>query len=51
MSNLAFSNVRAHDAKLVISLLHVTLAKYRDLSNLLRSLIVSHVVMQMSFIA
>ena len=38
-----------HDAKLVFSLL--TLARYRDLSNLLRSPIVSHVPPQMSFIA
>ena len=40
---------RAHDAKLVFSLL--TLARYRDLSDLLRSPIVSHVTPQMSFIA
>ena len=39
----------AHDAKLVFSLL--TLARYRDLSDLLRSPIVSHVPPQMSFIA
>ena len=38
-----------HDAKLVFSLL--TLARYRDLSDLLRSPIVSHVPSQMSFIA
>ena len=43
------SNARAHDAKLVFSLL--TLARYRDLSDLLRSPIVSHVPPQMSFIA
>ena len=42
-------NARAHDAKLVFSLL--TLARYRDLSDLLRSPIVSHVPPQMSFIA
>ena len=42
------SNARAHDAKLVFSLL--TLARYRDLSDLLRSPIVSHVPPQMSFI-
>ena len=40
-SNPALSNARAHDTKLVFSLL--TLARYRDLSNLLRSPIVSHV--------
>ena len=45
----ALSNARAHDAKLVFSLL--TLARYRDLSDLLRSPIVSHVPPQMSFIA
>ena len=39
----------AHDAKLVFSLL--TLARYRDLSDLLRSPIVSHVPPPMSFIA
>ena len=43
------SNARAHDAKLVFSLL--TLARYRDLSDLLRSPIVSHVPPQMSCIA
>ena len=48
-SNPALSNARAHDAKLVFSLL--TLARYRDLSDLLRSPIVSHVPPQMSFIA
>ena len=45
----ALSNARAHDAKLVFSLL--TLARYRDLSDLLRSPIVSHVPPQRSFIA
>ena len=45
----ALSNALAHDAKLVFSLL--TLARYRDLSDLLRSPIVSHVPPQMSFIA
>ena len=45
----ALSNARAHDAKLVFSLL--TLARYRDLSDLLRSPIVSRVPPQMSFIA
>ena len=45
----ALSNARAHDAILVVSLL--TLARYRDLSDLLRSPIVSHVPPQMSFIA
>ena len=40
---------RAHDAKLVLSLL--TLAKYRDPSDLLRSPIVLHAPPQMSFIA
>ena len=48
-SNPALSNARAHDAKLVFSLL--TLARYRDLSDLLRLPIVSHVPPQMSFIA
>ena len=48
-SNPALSNARAHDAKLVFSLL--TLTRYRDLSDLLRSPIVSHVPPQMSFIA
>ena len=48
-SNPALSNARAHDAKLVLSLL--TPPKYRDLSDLLRSPIVSHVPPQMSFIA
>ena len=48
-SALKLSNARAHDAKLVFSLL--TLARYRDLSDLLRSPIVSHVPPQMSFIA
>ena len=47
--NPALSNACAHDAKLVFSLL--TLARYRDLSDLLRSPIVSHVPPQMSFIA
>ena len=37
-NNPALSNARAHDAKLVFSLL--TLARYRDLSDLLRSPIV-----------
>ena len=44
-----FKYTRVHDAKIVLSLL--TLAKYRDLSDLLRSPIVSHVPPQMSFIA
>ena len=48
-SNQALSNERAHDAKRVLSLL--TLAKHRNLSDLLRSPIVSHVPPQMSFIA
>ena len=48
-SNPALSNAPAHDAKLVLSL--STLARYRDLSDLLRSPIVSHVPPQMSFIA
>ena len=48
-SNPALSNVRAHDAKLDFSFL--TLARYRDLSDLLRSPIVSQVPPQMSFIA
>ena len=48
-SNPALSNVRAHDAKLVLLLL--TLAKYRDLSDLLRSPIVSHVPPQNVIIA
>ena len=42
-------NARAHNAKLVLSFL--TLARYWDLRDLLRSLIVSHVPPQMSFIA
>ena len=45
----ALSNARARDAKLVFSLL--TLARCRDLSDLLRSPIVSYVPPQMSFIA
>ena len=48
-SNPALLNVRAHDAKLVLSFL--TLARYRDLRDLLRSPIVSHVSLQMPFIA
>ena len=48
-SNVALSNVRAHDAKLVF--LWLILARYRDLGNLLRSPIISHVPPQMSFIA
>ena len=48
MNNPALSNARAHDVKLVLSFL--TLAKYRDLSDLLRSPIVSLVPPQMSFI-
>ena len=48
-TNEQLSNARAHDAKLVFSLL--TVARYRDLSDLLRSPIVSHVPPQMSFIA
>ena len=44
-----FKCAPAHDAKLVLSFL--TLAKYWDLSNLLRSPIFSRVPPQMSFIA
>ena len=49
LNDPALSNARAHDAIPVVSLL--TLARYRDLSDLLRSPIVSHVPPQMSFIA
>ena len=48
-SNPALSNACAHYAKIVLSLL--TLANYRNLSDLLRSPIVSHVPPQMLFIA
>ena len=47
-SKTPFKCARSY-AKLVFSLL--TLARYRDLSDLLRSLIISHVPLQMSFIA
>ena len=46
-SNAALSNVCAHDAKLSF----LTLARYWDLSDLLRSPLVSHVPPQMPFIA